>query len=123
MKLNFESLDYYFKNPFHDMKNLTEQEQIPYNEIIRLGFEVETDSDKVYFDEYGFDYCIITKHLTKKIYLDWAKETRLCEMVRLNNTRDNNIMARMPIKNLEHLEEIISFFCDEKQPKTTNSFA
>lgn len=25
MKLNFESLDYYFKNPFHDMKNLTEQ--------------------------------------------------------------------------------------------------
>lgn len=91
-----------------------EQEQIPYKEIIRLGFDIETDTDKVYFDEYGFDYYIINKHLTKKIYLDWAKETRLCEMIRLDNTRDNNIMARMPIKNLEHLEEIIDFFCNDK---------
>jgi len=87
------------------------QEKIKYREIMDLGFEEEVDSDNVYFDEFGYDYCIITKNLTKKIYLDWKKETQLCKLVRTDKT--HNIKAEMPIKNIEHLKEIIDFFCND----------
>lgn len=91
-----------------------EQEKIKYSEVIALGFtEDDMQSDEVYFNEYGYNYCIITKELTKKIYLDWAKETQLCEMVRIDNTKHCNVKAELPIRNLEHLKEIINFFSDE----------
>lgn len=89
------------------------QEKIKYSEVIALGFNEDVQSDKVYFDIYGFNYCIITKDLTDNIYLDWAKETQLCEMIRIDNTEDCNIKARLPIRNLKHLEEIVNFFSDE----------
>lgn len=89
------------------------QEKIKYREIIALGFREDVQNDQVYFEEYGFDYCIITKELTKKIYLEWAKETQLCKMVRIDNPKHCNIKAELPIRNLEHLKEIIKFFSDE----------
>ena len=90
-----------------------EQEKIKYSEVIDLGFTEDVQSDKVYFNEYGFDYCIITKELTKKIYLDWAKETQLCKLVRIDSPKHCNIKAELPIRNLDHLKEIINFFSDE----------
>lgn len=90
-----------------------EQEKIKYSEVIDLGFTEEVQSDNVYFNEYGFDYCIITKDLTKNIYLDWAKETQLCKMVRIDSPKHCNIKAELPIRNLDHLKEIINFFSDE----------
>lgn len=91
------------------------QEKINYDEIMALGFNEEIQSDKVYENTYGYSYCIITKELTKKIYLDWAKETRLCKMVRLEKPKTADIGAELPIKNLEHLKEMINFFSDEKE--------
>ena len=92
-----------------------EQEKINYDEIISLGFTEELSEDKSYFAEHGFDYVIITKDLTKKIYLDWAKETKLCEMVRLDSPNSGNVVKRMPIRNLEHLKELVNFFSNEKE--------
>jgi hypothetical protein len=86
------------------------QEKIKYSEIMSLGFEEEQATDNVYFKEFGFPYCIITKNLTKKIYLDWEKSTQLCQMVRMKDNKTCDIMKRMPIKNLTHLKEIIEFF-------------
>lgn len=91
------------------------QEKINYGVIMALGFEEETISDNVFFNEYGFDYTHITLKLTKKIYLDWAKETQLCELIRMTKPKTGDIGKRMPIKNLEHLKEIINFFSDEKE--------
>lgn len=96
------------------------QEKIKYSEVIALGFTEEVHSDKVYFNEYGFDYCTITKDLTKKIYLDWAKETQLCKMVRIDSPKHCNIKAELPIWNLEHLKEIINFFSDEVKQNINN---
>ncbi len=91
------------------------QEKIRYKDVIDLGFKEQICSDNVYFNEFGFKYAIITKYLTKKIYLDWVKETQLCEIIRINNKRDFHIIKRSPIKNLTHLKEIIDFFSDEKE--------
>ena len=90
------------------------QEQIDYSEIIDLGFEEEmVGSDKVFFRKHGFEYTIITLTLTKKIYIDWEKETKLCQLIRMNSAKKADIMARMPIMNYNHLREIISFYTDD----------
>ncbi len=92
------------------------QEQINYSEIIDLGFDEQiVSSDKVFFRKYGFEYTIINLELTKTIYIDWSKETQLCELIRINSANKADIMARMPIRNYEHLREIIGFYIDKDQ--------
>lgn len=93
------------------------QQKIKYSDIMALGFKEEkVPGDNVYFQEFGFPYCIIQKNLTNKIYLDWEKSNQLCEMVRIKDTKHYDIVKRMPIKNLEHLKEIVEFFSDKKTP-------
>lgn len=96
-----------------DVSNM-EQEKINYCEIMALGFTEDVQNDSVYEAEHGYKYCIITKQLTKKIYLDWEKDTKLCKMVRLSNHKTGDIGAELPIKNLEHLKEMINFFTKDK---------
>ena len=92
-----------------------EQVKIDYDKIMDLGFTEDIQSDSIYEAQHGYAYCIITKNLTKKIYLDWEKETKLCKMVRLSSPKTGYIGAELPIKNLEHLKEMINFFSDEKE--------
>ena len=87
------------------------QERIKYHEIMSLGFKEEFCHDDVYFREHGFQYSIITLTLRTHIYLEWAKETQKAEMIRIN--KDDKILKKMPIKNLDHLKEIIDFFSDK----------
>ena len=89
-----------------------ENQKIAYDKIIELGFEEEECEDKIYFQQYGYKYCIITLNLTKKIHLEWAKETQLCEMVRIDHPDTGNVMKRMQISGLRHLLEIINFYTD-----------
>jgi hypothetical protein len=91
------------------------QEKINYDEIMALGFTEDVQSDSVYEAEHGYRYCIINKELTKKIYLDWEKETKLCKMVRLKNHKTGDIGAELPIMNLQHLKDMINFFSNEKE--------
>ncbi len=90
------------------------QEKIKYIDIIDAGFEVDEQSDDVYFMEHGFSYDIISRELTKKIYLDWEKDTKLCKMIRIDGQKHCNIMAEMPVRDLGHLKELIDFFTDDK---------
>ena len=90
------------------------QEKIKYSDIVRLKFKEEVCDDHVYFDQYGFEYVIITKDLTDTISLDWEKHSQLCELIRVDNPESGNIQSKMPISNLKQLEEIIDFFgCTE----------
>ncbi len=91
------------------------QEQIKYSDAIALGFEDEKDEDKVFFNEHGYQFFYMTKELTKKIYLDWNVETRICEMVRTDEKRGGSVMKRMPINDLKHLTEVVDFFTDEEE--------
>ncbi len=84
------------------------QQKIRYDTIMALGFTEQVDHDQQFINEYGFDYTIIELKLCRGIYVDWAKETQLAEIVRLN--KDKKIVARLPIRDLEHLQEWITFF-------------
>ena len=46
---------------------MMKQEQINYSDIVELGFKIEPQNDEIYFNQYGFEYCIITKKLTNLI--------------------------------------------------------
>jgi hypothetical protein len=86
------------------------QEKIEYSKIMNLGFTEEIVKDSVYFNMYGFDYAIIEKQLTPHIAINWAKETQICEMYRVGKKSEGDIVARMNIKTLEELQEVINFF-------------
>lgn len=91
------------------------QQKIKYKDIMDLGFDEEFHEDPIYYKHFGYHWAIIQKKLTKKIYLDWSKETQLCEMVRIDNKKNCNILARMPINDLTELKKIISFFCEDNK--------
>jgi hypothetical protein len=88
-----------------------ENYKIKYKDIIDLGFTESVEFDPVYFDQYGFDYSIISLKLTKKLYLDWEKETQLCLLLRID--KHESIRAKKIIKGLEELKELIEFFKNE----------
>lgn len=93
------------------MKDLREN-QFTYKDIIDLGFSVQDEHDVVYERTHGYGYSIINLHLTKKIYLDWEKDTKECTLNRIDNNKDCNILAKLEIRDMEHLMEIINFFKD-----------
>ena len=90
------------------------QEKIKYHIIIDLGFTEEIVKDETYFKQFGYDYCIINFNLTDKIYLEWTKETQLCELIRVDDPKKGNILKRIPVNNIEELKYIIDFFTDKE---------
>jgi hypothetical protein len=100
-------------------KNM-KHEQINYKDIMDLGFTEEYHNDSVYQSQYGFPWSIITLKLTKRIYLDWEKETRLCWIYRTDN--EEYIQAKRPIYNLAQLRDTVSFFLEkDKKVSPTES--
>ena len=94
-----------------------EQKKIKYGEVISLGFTEKIQKDEVYFNKFGYNWAIIQLKLTKNIYLDWEKSTQLCEMVR---TKKHWVQNKMPIKDLDHLKEIVNFFKESKSEDELN---
>ena len=84
------------------------QEKIKYSEIKNLGFIEEEVNDVLYFEEHGFQYCEITKRLTKRIALEWEKSTQLCFMA--IGKKHSIYLVRIPINNIKELRNIIEFF-------------
>ena len=72
-----------------------------------LGFKESFESDSVFFNEFGYDYTIISKKLHKGIIVYWEKSTQLCELIR---HKKGIVKNRFEIKTLEQLKEIINFF-------------
>lgn len=82
--------------------------EIRYKDIIDLGFKSVEISDKVFYDDYGYGYTYFYCQLIKRIGIEWCQVRRTCEMVRYD--KEENVKARMPIKDLQHLKEMINFF-------------
>lgn len=99
-----------------------EHQQINYRTVMDLGFTEDIHTDPIYFDRYGYHWSIINLQLTKRIYLEWEKESRLCWIVRTN--KEEFIQARRPIFNETHLRDVVSFFLekDENPNKDTQPF-
>lgn len=82
--------------------------EIRYKDIYDLGFKSLKINDKVFYETYGYDYIYFYLNLTKRIRVEWCQVRRTCEMVRYD--KEDNVKARMPIRDLQHLKEMINFF-------------
>jgi len=89
---------------------MNKQEKIDYIDVINLGFKEENTDDDIFFNTYGFQYKIVTKQLTKKIYIDWYSVERTCKLVRVDSPKTGNIIAEMKLLNLEQVKQIIDFY-------------
>jgi hypothetical protein len=81
---------------------------IKYIDVIRLGFKIEKANDNVYFNEYGFNYEIITFKLSENCEIDWAKESHKCEILKCDS--EGNVLKKINIPNLEELQKIIEIY-------------
>ena len=82
--------------------------EINYGDIIRLGFKEYSSNDPVYFNQYGYEYKWYTLYLTKRVYLHWSKEDRICTMRRENE--EGEIRRKARVLGLKQLELLIDFF-------------
>ena len=46
---------------------IEKQMPVNYNDVISRGFKRENHSDKVFFDENGYEWFTVTKKLTKRL--------------------------------------------------------
>lgn len=101
----------------HKLNNTMREEnnKIPYHEIMALGFKTTKCHDEVYFREYGYAYEIIECELTKKLSLVWSKETQICDLIRIDNKKEGNIMKQRTVRGLSELKQIIDFFTDTNE--------
>jgi hypothetical protein len=88
----------------------TEENQIDYSDIMELGFTEKKVNDIIYFDKCGYEYSIIQKRLTKKIYLEWKKETRICKIVRLKSVKTGIIASTLELNDAKTAKQLIDFF-------------
>jgi hypothetical protein len=93
--------------------NITSNGRIKYRDIMDLGFIETFHNDDVYFDEFGYQWSIVEKRLTKKISLDWSKDTQKVTIIRSNG--DGDILAQRPIDTLQHLKDIIEFYINDDE--------
>jgi len=82
--------------------------KINYQTIIDLGFEREDINDSNFYDQYGFQYFVVTKKLDKRLHLDWDCNTGTVTMIRLN--KEHFIIGKMQMETLEDVKHIIEFF-------------
>jgi len=86
------------------------QDTIKYKDVIELGFKRKELDDDVFVSQHGYGWFIVTKKLSKTLYLDWDCADRTVTLIR---NKKSNILSRLPIKNLDNLKDINSFFTDK----------
>lgn len=91
------------------MEQLSTQQEVSYSDVMALGFKEEPQKDKVYYNDFGYEYVIISKRIAKSIVVYWTKNERTLEAVRLSKD-EHNVLGRMPIVNIEHLKTLITFY-------------
>lgn len=82
-------------------------EEINYGDCLDLGFKRTELEDNVFIHQYGYNWFIFEKRITKQLYFSWDCCTRTVELVKC---RKKNIYARLPIHNLLELKNMIDFF-------------
>jgi len=90
-------------------------EKIQFCDVMSLDFVEKKQFDPVYYEIFGFDWSIIQLDLSDTVYLDWSKETQLCELIEIDSLYHGNIIKREPVRDLNQLKEIIKLFLKKRR--------
>lgn len=91
-----------------------------YEQVQEMGFIREDYRDSVVFAKTGQYPFFMQRTLLDianlgSITLQWDYETGKIEMIRCDY--ESNVMGEIKIRDMEHLNEIISFFCEDRRSK------
>jgi hypothetical protein len=75
-----------------------------YIDLLNEGFKREDCKDSVFFDQYGFQYFLFTKYLTKIIYFDWNVNNQELTLVKTNY--EYNIVFKKVVESKAEYELI-----------------
>jgi|AntRauTorckE5430_2_1112549.scaffolds.fasta_scaffold00649_22 hypothetical protein len=90
-------------------ERLVDEDKIWYNDVIDLGFEIESVEDNVYFKKYGFPYNTVLLDCPKGISFDYERESPgQVKMVRSDEY--GRIIATMLVTSLKELKSFVKFF-------------
>lgn len=87
-------------------------EEINYQDCIDLGFKRTELEDSVFMHQYGYNWFIVEKRLTKQLYLSWDCVTRRVTFIRGGK---KNIYSRLPVMNLNDLKVLIDFWTKDNK--------
>lgn len=79
-----------------------------YKDLLNDGFKRENCNDTVFFDQYGFQYFIFTKEITKNIFFDWDINSQQLTLIKMNY--ESNIVFKKVVESIEEyklIEEIL----------------
>jgi|GEM_PF-1661547 len=80
--------------------------KITYREAIYLGFtRIDDPDDSVYYDEFGYDYFIVSKEITYNIGLDWNPKSH--EVTLFFSDDDGFTKGKIKIKSKKKLKKFI----------------
>ena len=92
-----------------------ERQIITYKQCVDLGFKRTNENDSQWFNQYGYDWFLVEKYINKHLYFSWDCETRFVDLIRHNKECD--ILGKIPVRNLQHLKELIHFFTNKENKK------
>ena len=90
--------------------------QISYCDVIKLGFKRDQPIiDSIFFNEYGYNWFLVTLKINNSIYFDWDCNTRTVKMLRVD--KEQTILGQIEVQDLKHLVELLTFFGKIDQQK------
>jgi hypothetical protein len=88
--------------------------KVPYSTVKALGFEEIEGHDSVWFEQYGYPYKIIQHHLKLDVYVQWHQDTQQCELVRLKDYENGEILIRTEL-SAEAFCDVMNYFSTGKR--------
>ena len=98
------------------------QEEIAYKCLLDKGFKRKNlGSDKVFFNEFGYEWFILSKKLAKNWFMNWDPSTRKVEL--LKEDKAGFILIRERMKDEEEVDRFIRLLGKASKPKTQEPVA
>lgn len=88
--------------------------KVPYSTVKALGFKEQEVEDQVYFNQFGYPYKIITLDLQPCVYVQWHQDTQRCELVRLKDYEEGEILIRTEL-SAEAFCDVMNYFSTGKR--------
>lgn len=86
---------------------------IRYKEIIDLGAKRFAESDRIFFDKYGYDWFRVELKLSPTIYIDWDCNNYTCSLITIN--KEHDILNKWVTDDIELVKNWVAVFRPTKK--------
>jgi hypothetical protein len=96
------------------------QEVIEYQDFLDLGGVRDSSNCSIFYKQHGHEWFWADIKLGKGFFAHWDCEDRLVEIQKI---KDGFIVSTLPVKNLDHLKELVAFFTGNQKDEEERGVA